>query len=93
MTFNQMRAAAEAILFAAGEPVETAKIAQALDIEIEDAETVLRSCAEQLDERESGVCLLKLGEKISALHAAGICGEYQKRARYEAQCSAFFGGV
>ena len=30
-----MRAAAEAILFAAGEPVETAKIAQALDIEIE----------------------------------------------------------
>ena len=49
MTFNQMRAAAEAILFAAGEPVETAKIAQALDIEIEDAETVLRSCAEQLD--------------------------------------------
>ena len=63
MTFNQMRAAAEAILFAAGEPVETAKIAQALDIEIEDAETVLRSCAEQLDERESGVCLLKLGER------------------------------
>ena len=58
-----MRAAAEAILFAAGEPVETAKIAQALDIEIEDAETVLRSCAEQLDERESGVCLLKLGER------------------------------
>ena len=45
MTFNQMRAAAEAILFAAGEPLETAKIAQALDIEIEDAETVLRSCA------------------------------------------------
>ena len=63
MTFNQMRAAAEAILFAAGEPLETAKIAQALDIEIEDAETVLRSCAEQLDERESGVCLLKLGER------------------------------
>ena len=63
MTFNQMRAAVEAILFAAGEPVETAKIAQALDIEIEDAETVLRSCAEQLDERESGVCLLKLGER------------------------------
>ena len=63
MTFNQMRAAAEAILFAAGEPLETAKIAQALDIEIEDAETVLRSCAEQLDERESGVCLLKLDER------------------------------
>lgn len=58
-----MRAAAEAILFAAGEPVEVAKIAQALDIETEDAETVLRSCAEQLDERESGICLLKLGEK------------------------------
>ena len=28
--------------------------------------------------------------KISALHAAGIRREYQKRARYEAQCSAFF---
>ena len=63
MTFNQMRAAAEAILFAAGEPVEISRIAQALDIEVEDAVLVLQSCAEQLDERESGVCLLRLGER------------------------------
>ena len=63
LTFNQMRAAAEAILFAAGEPVEISRIAQALDIEIEDAALVLQSCAEQLDERESGVCLLRLGER------------------------------
>ena len=63
MTFNQMRAAAEAILFAAGEPVEISRIAQALDIEIDDAVLVLQSCAEQLDERESGICLLRLGER------------------------------
>ena len=48
MTFNQMRAAAEAILFAAGEPVEISRIAQALNIETEDAVMVLQSCAEQL---------------------------------------------
>lgn len=58
-----MRAAAESILFAAGEPVEISKIAQALDIEIDDAVLVLQSCAEQLDERESGICLLRLGER------------------------------
>ena len=58
-----MRAAAEAILFAAGEPVEISRIAQALDIEIDDAVLVLQSCAEQLDERESGICLLRLGER------------------------------
>lgn len=63
MTFNQMRAAAEAILFAAGEPVEISRIAQALNIETEDAVMVLQSCAEQLDERESGVCLLRMGER------------------------------
>ena len=58
-----MRAAAEAILFAAGEPVEISRIAQALNIETEDAVMVLQSCAEQLDERESGVCLLRMGER------------------------------
>lgn len=63
MTFNQMRAAAEAILFAAGEPVEISRIAQALNIETEDAVMVLQSYAEQLDERESGVCLLRMGER------------------------------
>lgn len=56
-----MCSAAEAILFAAGEPLEISKIAQALSIETEDAEKVLKACAENLDDRQSGICLLKLG--------------------------------
>ena len=63
MTFKQMCSAAEAILFAAGEPLEISKIAQALDISIEDAEKVLTETAERLDDRESGICLLKMGAR------------------------------
>ena len=63
MTFKQMCSAAEAILFAAGEPLEISKIAQALDISIEDAEKVLKETAERLDDRESGICLLKMGAR------------------------------
>ena len=65
LTFNQMRAAAEAILFAAGEPVEISRIAQALDIEIEDAALVLQSCAEQLDERELGRAIDRFLDTLS----------------------------
>ena len=63
MTFKQMCSAAEAILFAAGEPLEISKIAQALDISIEDTEKVLQETAEKLDDRESGICLLKMGAR------------------------------
>ena len=60
---NELQAAAEAILFAAGEPLELSRLAQALEIEEESAEQVILNLAAALDERGSGICLLKLGTK------------------------------
>ena len=47
---NELQAAAEAILFAAGEPLELSRLAQALEIEEESAEQVLLNLAASLDE-------------------------------------------
>lgn len=63
MTNNEMCAACEAILFASGEPVEIARISEALEIENDEAALILASLGARLDERESGTCLLKLGNK------------------------------
>lgn len=60
---NELQAAAEAVLFSVGEPIELSRIAQALEIEEESAEQVLMNLSASLDERGSGICLLKLGSK------------------------------
>ncbi len=63
MTNEQIRAACEAILFASGEPVEISRIAQALELTPEVVSGALWELSRALDERESGICLLKLGSK------------------------------
>lgn len=63
MIASKLEAAVEAILFAAGEPVELDRIAQALEIENEICEQVLYNLAAKYDERHSGICVLKLGDK------------------------------
>ena len=63
MTNEQIRAACEAILFASGEPVEAARIAEALEIDIETVTGALWELSRILDDRESGICLLRLGSK------------------------------
>ncbi len=63
MTNSEKCAACEAIIFASGEPVEIARIAEALEIENDEAEIILSSLSAKLKERESGICLLKLGNK------------------------------
>lgn len=60
---NELQAAAEAVLFSVGEPIELSRLAQALEIEDETAEQVLMNLSASLDERGSGICLLKLGSK------------------------------
>lgn len=60
---NELQAAAEAVLFAVGEPLELKRIADALEIEEESAEQVLMNLSAALDERNSGICLLRLGTK------------------------------
>lgn len=63
MTNEQIRAACEAILFASGEPVEAVRIAEALELETEVVTGALWELQQALDERQSGICLLKLGGK------------------------------
>lgn len=63
MKASKIQSAVEAVLFAAGEPVELQKIADVFDIEPELAERILYNLEAELDERGSGICLLKLGDK------------------------------
>ena len=63
MTNDEIRAACEAILFASGEPVEVSRIAQALELEPDVITGALWELSVSLDERKSGICLLRLGSK------------------------------
>ena len=63
MNANNIQATVEAILFAAGEPVEIEKLSEVLGVEIEILEQVLLNLEAELDERNSGICLLKLENK------------------------------
>lgn len=63
MTFKQMQSAAEAVLFAAGEPLEIEKLAQALEIDVENAESLIITLSDSYDERESGLQIVKMGDK------------------------------
>ena len=72
MEFFQLVAAAEAILFASGEPVRCERIALAMEIGSEETEEVLSALAAKLETENSGLRLIRLGEK------AQLCtrGEY-----------------
>ncbi len=63
MTNEEQRAAVEAILFASGEPLEIGRIADALDVDAETVQALLFEVGANLDNRKSGICLLKLGSK------------------------------
>lgn len=60
MKMNDIEAAVEAILFAAGEPLEAERIAEALEEETEIIDSVILSLKKKLDESESGICLVKM---------------------------------
>ena len=63
MNINRIQSAIEAILFASGDPVEIEKIAQVLEIDTKQAEQIISNLSAQLDERNSGLCVLKLDDK------------------------------
>ena len=60
MKASKLQAAVEAILFASGEPIELERIAEALEIEPDVCEQVVLNLSAKLDERNSGICVLKL---------------------------------
>lgn len=63
LTNEEIRAACEAILFASGEPVELSRMAQALELDADVVSGALWELSASLDERQSGICLLRLGSK------------------------------
>ncbi len=63
MKVQQLQAAAEAILFAAGEPLELVRIAEALELDEEYTEKILERLGAELDERESGLCLVRMEDR------------------------------
>lgn len=60
---KEIQAAVEAVLFAAGEPLEISRISEAFEIEDDQTEQILLNLSAELDERNSGICLLKLENK------------------------------
>lgn len=60
MKMNDLQAAVEAILFAAGEPLEVERIAEALEEDRDIVESILFSLQKNLDENDSGICLVKM---------------------------------
>jgi segregation and condensation protein B len=64
-------AALEALLFAAGEALELSRVAAALRCGVRDAAKLADALAAQLEERGSGLVLLRLEEKLQ------LCGKPQ----------------
>ena len=53
----------EAMLFASGDPVETSKLAEVLDIDIETVEKMLGHLSALYDERSSGLMIIRIDNK------------------------------
>jgi len=62
LQLEQYERSAEAILFAGGEPLPLHRIAQALELDDEAAESVLESLSDRLDNSGSAIELLRLGD-------------------------------
>lgn len=66
MTLNKTEnliSSLEAMLFAAGDPVEVGKLADVLELDIETVEKMLGSLSAQYDERNSGLMLIRIDNK------------------------------
>lgn len=64
MNAKELNSALEAMLFASGEPLEIIRIAQVLECDAEQVESIAANLSNSLEERNSGLCLKKLGDKL-----------------------------
>ena len=62
MGIREHRGAIEAILFASGEPISAARIAEVLEIDLRTAKNLLDGISDDYENRDSGICVLKLGD-------------------------------
>lgn len=79
MQKHELCAAMEAVLFAAGEPVEPGKLAQALQIEEDLTYKLLKTMQDKYDSPESGLMLVELSGSFQ-LCTKPAYGEAVKRA-------------
>lgn len=63
LNINELQNTLEAVLFAAGEPIEIERLSQGLEIEVETLVDVLDNMSAKLDETGGGLCVLKLDNK------------------------------
>lgn len=68
---KELQNALEAVLFAVGEPIETERLSQALEIDEILLGQVLENLRAAYDERDGGLCILKLEDKYQ------ICSKKQ----------------
>ncbi|MBQ6931037.1 MAG: SMC-Scp complex subunit ScpB, partial [Clostridia bacterium] len=64
MNAKELNSALEAILFASGEPLEIIRIAEVLECDSEQVESIAVNLSNKLEESGSGLCLKKLGDKL-----------------------------
>lgn len=64
MNAKELNSALEAILFASGEPLEIIRIAEVLECDSEQVESIAVNLSNKLEENGSGLCLKKLGDKL-----------------------------
>lgn len=60
---NNIIARLEAMLFASGEPVEAARLAEVLELDVENITKMLGHLGDTYDEKNSGICLIRIDGK------------------------------
>ena len=63
MKMKELQSMVEAVLFAAGEPIELARLAQALELDELLLSQVLENLSAKYDEENAGICLLRLEDQ------------------------------
>ena len=79
MEFEQLKRAIEAILFAAGEPVETARLAHALETDANEIIQVAQTLADAYAYERRGVRIVRL-EKAWQMVSSGEMADYVTKA-------------
>lgn len=62
MNKEKMKSAVEAIIFACGTPVETERIAQALELYVPEVSAICEELKSDYEKRNSGIRIVRLGE-------------------------------
>ncbi len=79
MEFNFLTGAIESILFASGDPIDKAKLAQALEIDPDSLDSTIDSLIEYYDQNQRGFTIIKL-ENAYQMSSRGFYGEVTRRA-------------